>query len=303
MRESFRGIERDLAALEAAAALQATEAFAARAHAQEALEEILDRIGASRSREPRARSLSPLRRRAEALRARLARADGALFARLREAIRRGELRGESLRRELQYLAPPPDGEGPERGGYDALDALVSGVLLDEPPPATVRPELRGWDPDMVPYQPTPARIVFELAARVRPGTEEVVYDLGSGLGQVCVLVHLLSGARAVGVEIDPTLWAYGERLARRLALGGVTFVRGDARDVDLNPGTTFFLYTPFTGAMLQAVLFRLRVVATQHPIRLASYGPCTPAVARQPWLTPEGPAHDDADRLAVFRSR
>ncbi len=295
-------IEDDLAALEGDAGLLAEEAFSARARALEELEAgILDGMEALEARRAHAPALVALRRRAMALEARLARVDAALFARLRAAIQHGGLRGEALRRELLWLAPPPDG-GPDDGGYDALDALVAGVLLDESPPATVRPELRGWDPEMVPYQPTPARIVLELAARVRPADGDVFYDLGAGLGQVCVLVHVLSGVRAVGVEIDPVLWTYGERMARRLGLPEVTFIVGDAREVDLTPGTLFFLYTPFTGSLLETVLARLRLVAAQHPIRLASYGPCTPVVARQKWLSLEGPAHDDPDRLAVFRS-
>jgi hypothetical protein len=302
MIEAAADIEEDLAVLEGDVSLLEEGAFAARARTLEELEaDILGPIAALEGRGAHVPALPALRRRARALRARLVRVDAALFARLREAIRRGGLRGETLRWELLRLAPPPDG-GPDDGGYDALDALISGVLLDESPPAAVRPELRGWDPEMVPYQPTPARIVLDLATRLRSGAGEVFYDLGSGLGQVCVLVHLLAGVSAVGVEIDPALCVYGRRMARRLGLSGVTFVVGDARDVDLTSGTLFFLYTPFTGELLEAVLDRLCRVAARQPIRLGSYGPCTAVVARQAWLLPEGPAHDDPDRLAVFRS-
>jgi len=294
------GIAADLAALEEDVSLLAPDAFAARARAHETLEtDIVGPIAALGERGADARSLRALRRRAEALEGRLARADARLFVRLRDGIRRGELRGDVLVGKLQRLAPPS--HGPDDGGYDALDALVSGILLDEPPPPTVRSELRGWDPEMVPYQPTPARIVLELAAHLRPG-EEVFYDLGSGPGQVCALVRLLTGARTVGIEIDPMLWAYSERLAQRLGLSGVMFAVGDVRDVDLTPGTFFYLYTPFGGALLEAVLDRLCRVAASHPIRLGSYGPCTAVIGRQAWLLRQGPAHDDPDRLAVFGS-
>lgn len=281
-----------LQALEEDIGLLDEAAFAPRADALEDLDALMGQPG-------QGASLARLRRRARALRRRLERVDAALFARLRELIRDGRLRGEALRRELLHLAPPSS-DGDANGGYDALDALIAGVLLDEPPPATVRPELQGWDPEMVPYQPTPARVVLELAGHVL--ADDVFYDLGAGLGQVCVLIHLLSGVRAVGVEVDPALWACGERLARGLRLGGVTFMAGDARRADLTPGTLFFLYTPFTGALLDAVLARLCQVAAIHPIRLASYGPCTPVVARQAWLVPEGSAHEDPERLAIFGS-
>jgi len=226
--------------------------------------------------------------------------DRALFARLRDGIREGSLRGEALRRALLSLAPPVRGA---EGGYDVLDTLISGALLDEQPPATVRPELQGWDPEMVPYQPTPARIVLELATRLRPTVDDVFCDLGAGLGQVCVLVHLLTGVRAVGIEVDPALWAYSERLARRLGLADVTFFVGDARQADLTMGTLFFLYTPFTGTLLAAVLARIGELAARHRIRVASYGPCTSWVAREGWLMPEDAPADDPERLVLFRSR
>lgn len=304
MTLSKADITERLAALEGDAGLLAEDAFAARAHALEELEaHLLGGLDGGVGRRGAAAAHAGLVRRARALRARLERADEALWARLRADIRSGALRGEALRRELLHLAPPPPAVGSEGGGgYDVLDALVCGVLLDEPPPAIVRPELRDWDPEMVPYQPTPARVVFELAERLRPEAGDVFYDLGAGLGQVCALVHLLTGVRAVGVEIDPALWAYGRRMAQRLSLTGVEYIVGDARCVDLTPGTLFFLYTPFTGTILEAVLARLRGVAAQHAIRVASYGPCTPVVARQGWLTPEGSPHDDPDQLAVFRA-
>jgi hypothetical protein len=82
----------------------------------------------------------------------------------------------------------------------------------------------------------------------------------------------------------------------------VSFARADARYADYSEGTVFFLYTPFKGRLLAQVLERLRVEAQHRRITLFTYGPCTPQVARQPWLHSAGAEEPDADRLAQFRS-
>jgi len=63
------------------------------------------------------------------------------------------------------------------------------------------------------------------------------------------------------------------------------------------------MYTPFEGAMLREVLGRLRERARSGPIRLATYGPCTPIVAQQSWLSAPSPAEPGGHRLALFSSR
>src|SRR5262245_22592153 len=82
--------------------------------------------------------------------------------------------------------------------YDSLDMLVNGLLRLEIAPE----ETQASDPKMVLYQPTPARIILELVEQADIGAEDVFYDLGSGLGQVPILVRLLSGARTKGVEVE-----------------------------------------------------------------------------------------------------
>lgn len=55
-----------------------------------------------------------------------------------------------------------------------------------------------------PWFPTPYKTVHMMLemAGVRPG--EVVYDLGSGDGRVIIEAARSFGARAVGIEIDPS---------------------------------------------------------------------------------------------------
>jgi SAM-dependent methyltransferase len=165
-------------------------------------------------------------------------------------------------------------------GYDNLDVLVNGLLGGSGMPApTVE-----LTPEMVEFYKTPVRVVLELAERVSWGPEDVFFDLGSGLGQVVITVHLLGGVAARGVEIEPAYCDFARSCALRLGLSEVDFIEGDARIVDLSAGTVFFLYTPFKGSVFLEVMERLRVLALTRGIRVISYGPCSAEIARLGWL-------------------
>ena len=179
-----------------------------------------------------------------------------------------------------------------------LDLFTNGLFPLPVPPQ----ETAARHPDMVHYQKTPARFIFALAERAAFAREDVFVDVGAGLGHVALLVHLLSGVPAQGIEIEPAYCALATGWATELGLPQVTFVEADARFADYARGTVFFLYTPFGGGMLAEVLERLRTEAHRRPIRLFTYGPCTLAVARQPWLRGPTAATIEPNRLAEFIS-
>ncbi len=113
---------------------------------------------------------------------------------------------------------------------------------------------------------------------VVPG--DVFIDLGSGLGKVVLLAALLTGAEARGVEVQAALVDRAREAASRVGVEA-RFHVGDARDplgAPLDDGTVFFLYTPFTGPALAAVVERLRVIAERHAIVVCALGLDLPAV-------------------------
>ena len=161
---------------------------------------------------------------------------------LRRAIRSGEYTPAALQRALIRHAAPSE----NRSGYDALDLLVGGLLDADGLPQ----ERATREPEMVAYQPTPARSILQLIERANIGPADFFYDLGSGLGRVAIVVGLLSGARARGIEFEPAYCEYAQRCARRLNVSGVDFLQADVRDAPLAEGTVYFLYTPFHGELL-----------------------------------------------------
>jgi hypothetical protein len=226
--------------------------------------------------------------RAEGLVAKLEAINAALYQSIRDDIRCG-------RGAASLLAWARVGQ-PEGDGYDALDELVGGVLRFAPPdaPATA------LSAEMVAYQPTPARHAFAMLARIGLDSGDVLVDLGSGLGHVPLLAAICTGAHAIGVELEPAYVACARQVAVELAVPRVEFLQQDARAVDFGGGTVFYLYTPFRGAIMREVLERLRAEAARRDIRICTFGPCTPVVAREAWLS--GSDEPRTDRIAIFRS-
>jgi len=126
--------------------------------------------------------------------------------------------------------------------------------------------------------------------------------LGSGLGQVAIVVNLLTGAKTIGVEFEPAFCDYAKDCADAFNLSGVTFINVDARKADYSEGTIFFMYTPFRGEMLQEVLAILKKESLSRKIKIITYGPCTADVALQSWLDIAGPWDGNIYKLAVFNS-
>jgi hypothetical protein len=182
-------------------------------------------------------------------------------------------------------------------GYDYLDELISGVLRFEEPPA----EVVQLESEMVAYQPTPARHIFDLIRRAALTERDFLIDLGSGLGQVTLMTSICTSANCIGIELEPSYVDCARQSARSLNLNRVRFIQDDARAADLSGGTIFYLYTPFTGSILRDVLNSLGQEAATREIRVCTFGPCTRVVAEEQWLNVIGPL--EIDRIALFRSR
>lgn len=257
---------------------------------------LVDEFAHWNRRNPAARALQ---QRAGALRQRLTALNAQLFQRLREQIRAGNYTPPGLRRQFdQYTDYRPGQAGTRHLSSDGLDVLVNGLLKVEACSTTTQSP----GPDMIHYQPTPARVVLDLLDHAGLQPDDVVYDLGSGLGQVVILVNLLSGVRAKGVEIEPALCRCAQDCAQQLGSLNVDFINADARAVDYADGTVFYMFRPFKGAVLQAVLEKLRREAQKRPLKLCTYGAGTPDVARLPWMKSLDANAGDEFRLALFQT-
>jgi hypothetical protein len=221
--------------------------------------------------------------------------------RLYEAIRRDIQQGAGAGRLLEWMPDWPDWNGAANltncRGYDYLDELISGVLQFEEPSV----EVVQLESEMVSYQPTLARHIFDLIGRTALTERDFLIDLGSGLGHVTLMASICSTASCTGIELEPSYVDCARKSARSLNLKNARFIQGDVRAADLSGGTVFYLYTPFTGTILRDVLNSLRHEAVKRQIRICTFGPCTRVVAEEQWLSVIGAL--EPDRIAIFRSR
>lgn len=258
---------------------------------------IIDRIEGLFQEAGPSESLRALQQQAKQVKLDLEKINKTLFTRLREKISTGAFTTSSFKKMIgQYLQDTNTPGGTI--GYDHLDIFLNELLSDQPVPEAVLKRM----PGMVFYQKTPARIIFDMAERAALNRHDIFFDLGSGLGQVVILVHLLTAAAARGVEYEPAYWYFAETCASRLNLSNVQFANQDARKGDYSQGTVFFMYTPFEGCMLEEMLAILRKEAAKRVIRIFTYGPCTFPVAQQDWLTCKHDITGDPYELYEFTS-
>jgi len=152
----------------------------------------------------------------------------------------------------------------------------------------------------VPYLPCPVDALLRLVEHAPVSAADVFVDVGSGVGRAAALVHLLTGARAVGLEVQPPLVAAARALAARLRLPDLTFVEGDAPELAaaLAGGSVFLLYCPFSGDRLEKLLSRLEPIARARTIRVCCVDLPLPP---RDWLTLT-PMASPSEDLTIYRS-
>lgn len=206
-------IQSDIEAIEKNKALNEEANFVDRAEAIDFIEfHIIDRVDCMLRSSGQVKDLTELKQRAESLKNRLEEINERLFRKLRVSIRSGNYTCEDLRRWFdEYVERVSRERSQDDIGYDGLNMFVNGLLRID----VAFEETKQREPDMVFLQPTPARVVLELVEKANIMEDDVFYDLGSGLGQVSILVRLLTGAKTKGIEFEPAYCDYARQCVRR----------------------------------------------------------------------------------------
>jgi hypothetical protein len=145
------------------------------------------------------------------------------------------------------------------------DAAVERALLIDGPASASAPGA-----ELVGYHASGVAAIVRFLLEVPLGPDDVLVDLGSGLGKVILLASLLTPARARGIELQRELVERAREAARALELDA-TFVEGDVRAIPLE-GTVFCLYSPCTPRVLDSILARLRPIAERRAIVVGALG-------------------------------
>lgn len=137
-------------------------------------------------------------------------------------------------------------------------------------------------PGGVAYLPCSVDALLEAVDVAGITAADLVVDVGAGVGRAAALLHLLTGARVIGVEAQRALVEAARTLSS--VLPAVSVVHGDAADLEaLVPGgTVYFFYCPFSGARLERLLDDLERAARTRPLRLVCVDLPLPT---RDWLT------------------
>ena len=207
---------------------------------------------------------------------------GALYERIREtarrehaAVRRGIADGTLDAPRLRALiAAAPE---------DIRDHLVEEILDIAYPPLDLSP----LAPGSVHYCPSALSEILFTIDHANLGADNTFVDLGSGLGKVVLLVALLTGAHAYGVEIDPVLVARARSVARALHIDRADFILGDTLAVPLPRGDVYYMYIPTDRST--DLVGRLRPAFDERRALLFAQAL---DVERLAWLRDAGPSTD-----------
>lgn len=156
-------------------------------------------------------------------------------------------------------------------------------------------------PGCVPYLPCSVDVLLRVVERAQVSAGDVFVDVGSGIGRAMAVVHLLTGAGTLGLEIQSGLVQRAHAMAERLHLERVRTIQGDAEHLiqSMSVGSVFFFYCPFGGARLGRVLEALRSLALARPLRLCFVDMPAPDL---PWLEAE-PTSRDGESFVICKSR
>lgn len=161
----------------------------------------------------------------------------------------GGLRGD----ELRAVFESGDGAG---AGRDHFVEEVLGIAY--PPLEEATP-----GPEQIPYLPSGYDEIMHAFSATGLGAGHAFLDIGSGLGKAVMLAELCAGATSAGLELDAVLHRRAVAAGRALGLAAALSC-GDARTAPLPRADVVFLYLPFTGAVLEAVMARVEALAPRY---------------------------------------
>ncbi len=114
---------------------------------------------------------------------------------------------------------------------------------------------------VVPFLPTSSAVVNRMIELAETNSTDVAYDLGCGDGRFVIRAAKDWGARAVGIDLDPTLIAKARRHAAVEGVSDrVSFVCSDLFECCISDATVLYLYLmpPFYPRIREQILRTLR---------------------------------------------
>ncbi len=96
---------------------------------------------------------------------------------------------------------------------------------------------------VAPYAKTPRKVAIEMLKLAKVTSNDVVYDLGCGDGEIVIVAAKFFGCKAIGVEIREDLIEKArKRILEENVADKVNIIHGDLFTVNLSEATVITLY-------------------------------------------------------------
>jgi SAM-dependent methyltransferase len=120
------------------------------------------------------------------------------------------------------------------------------------------------------YEAVPYWLLRRIVKAIRPGPEDVFFDIGCGKGRAIALFSRCQIKKCVGIEIDPELARFAVQNADTLRgrIAPIEVRVQNAIDSDYDSGTIYFLFNPFGAATLSAVLAKIQASLDKQPRKI-----------------------------------
>lgn len=156
--------------------------------------------------------------------------------------------------------------------------------------------------DYVHLEITPLSVVLNILDQYNFNGNDVLYDLGSGLGHVLMLFGIMLDIKLYGVEIEKDYCNLSRRAFNNLGLKKINIINQAAEEIDFSNGSIFFMFTPFIGNIFAIVFEKLYALSKMKQLTIFSYGSNTKKIANLKWLKIKADEMIEPYRAAIFFS-
>jgi precorrin-6B methylase 2 len=112
--------------------------------------------------------------------------------------------------------------------------------------------------------------INKIMETLKPGKQDVLYDIGSGKGRILCVAARKEVGKCVGIEVMDDLCELSRQNAAKLRgkRAPIEIRCEDAAVADMSDGTIYFLFNPFGGETLRDVLQNIARSLAEKPRRI-----------------------------------
>lgn len=151
-----------------------------------------------------------------------------------------------------------------------------------------------------PYLPLSGHDVLNAIKKIRPAKDDVLTEVGCGLGINATLVGLTTGMRVDGFDINPDWVKLANKISSDIGRADNNFYVQDACSASYEDTTIFLIFSPFSEqSLIEEMLKPVESCAKQRAITIiAAYDDLINVLDEASWVKPAG----TVGTIALFKN-